>query len=411
MRVTGKNQEQKPARNLRREARRYDDKDQNAVALGCHSCADRAVCGGLHRARDSYSCADDCCGRPETCDMVCLKRPEAFVDFVREINTFELGNVPRTAARPMPALPAYVPMIYHHGSREGRLEIEAVGVPLHQLYSRRDGRLLRPSRAAIAEEFGIADDAKILAVGSGEDKPIEAWWGLGPKRTEVIARLRDIGIDAVTSPNYSVFTDVPRYNDLANIKRIAIAWQEILDGGLPCGLHINARTERDYERLAMEFIEPRPEVTDVSFEFGTGAGRQRRQGFHTQELIGLAAAISRPLHLTMVGGILALPRLAPAFSTLTYIDTSAFMKAVYRQRLREGNDLEIVVSTELTEAGAPIDEMLASNANVMRRLVERTINVSRLNALHAGSERKLETPGKVTSATTAPISARAAGRK
>jgi hypothetical protein len=39
--------------------------------------------------------------------------------------------------------------------------------------------------------------------------------------------------------------------------------------------HLNARTPQDYRRLA-EFIDGRAEVTDVSFEFGTG--RHGRSG-------------------------------------------------------------------------------------------------------------------------------------
>lgn len=410
MRLTGKNQQQEITRSRRREARRYDEKDQNSLAIGCFKCPDRTSCGGLHRRRDSYSCMDDCCGKPDSCDLVCLNRPPAFVEYMREINGFTLDNVPRAPVLPVPALPSYVPMIYHNSRREKPLEIEAAAVPLHELYNRRDGSLRYTTRAVMAAAFGVCEDAKIIAIGSDQDKPIETWWGLSSKRVELIARLKEIGIDAVTSPNYSVFTDVPRYNDLANIKRILIAWQQIVVGGLPGGLHINGRTENDYERLTA-FVERRPEANSISFEFGTGAGRLSRQGFHSDQLVRLAQTVSRPLHLTTVGGLLALRRLAPAFPSLTYIDTSAFMKAVYRQRLREGNDLKIVKSTEITEAGAPIDELLASNIDVMRRFIERIINVSRLRSLAGGN---VPTPGNLGTAASAqavPPSTQVVGRR
>ena len=104
-----------------------------------------------------------------------------------------------------------------------------------------------------------------------------------------------------------------------NIKRIAKAWQEFVSGGLRCALHLNARTTRDYQRLA-EFIKAREEVTNVVFEFGTGAKWPGRQEFHLRHLAWLAAHVGRPLHLTMVGGMNAIPALAqssPGSPTLT----------------------------------------------------------------------------------------------
>ncbi|WP_216073550.1 hypothetical protein, partial [Acinetobacter baumannii] len=80
------------------------------------------------------------------------------------------------------------------------------------------------------------------------------------------------------------------------------------------------------------------EVTDVAFEFKTGAAWRTRLRFHLEELTQLAGRVSRPLHFVMIGGINAIPVLAPAFDRLTYIDTSAFMNSVYRQRLYLNNE-------------------------------------------------------------------------
>src|SRR5207249_4165551 len=57
------------------------------------------------------------------------------------------------------------------------------------------------------------------------------------------------GKDAIVS----MFLDVPRWDNLHNMKRIALCWSELVSRGLPTSLHLNARTDRDWERW-IEFI-------------------------------------------------------------------------------------------------------------------------------------------------------------
>jgi hypothetical protein len=51
-----------------------------------------------------------------------------------------------------------------------------------------------------------------------------------------------------TTPNYSLFVDRPRWDDLHAMKRIAIVHGEFLEAGMPGALHVNGRTDRDFER-------------------------------------------------------------------------------------------------------------------------------------------------------------------
>lgn len=91
-----------------------------------------------------------------------------------------------------------------------------------------------------------------------------------------------------------------------NMKRIGTAWQEFVGRGLPGAYHLNARTVHDYRRLA-SFIDARDEVTDVAFEFGTGAAWPQRRGFHLDQLVQLAKRVGHPLNLVMIGGASPFP--------------------------------------------------------------------------------------------------------
>jgi hypothetical protein len=303
---------------------------------------------------------------------MCPNNRLVFRDRMREINGLELDNLPRAEPCAASALSSYIPSLYHGNRRALPLDVDAVALPLRRFY-RLDGQLRFISRAAIEATFGIGPHTRLVLIGSGRDKPIEDWWKLSQLRMPVLSGLRALGVALITGPNYSMFTDEVRYNDMHAMKRIGTTWQEIVAAGIPGAYHLNARTPHDYRRLAA-FIAERPEVTDVAFEFKTGAAWRTRLRFHLAELAQLAARVGRPLHLVLIGGMTALPALAPAFSRVTYIDTSAFMNSVHRQRLYLGNDGKMKKVSELTLTGQPIDDLLVENIATMRARVETLLN-------------------------------------
>jgi hypothetical protein len=365
-----------PTRALRRQSRRWVDEEQETMAMGCPGCIEFGPCGGIFTKQQGVDCLANCCGKPEDCQSACPRNLREYQRRMREMNTFDLANIPRHAPIARPNLPTFVPLIYHGNSHRQPLELDAAAIFFHELYRRRDGSLRLSTRAEIEKRFGLAPGTKIILVGSGPDAPIEAWWGLSARRREIIQFFVDQGFELATSPNYSLFTDVPRFDDLYNIKKVAKAWQEFGDCGQACALHINARTRRDYERFA-EFVAERAEITNVSVEFGTGAGYPTRMPYHRRYLAALGRTAPRSLHLTMVGGVNAIPMLAAAFNALTFIDTSAFINAVQRQRLYLNNHGKIEKVDVQTEEGAPLDELLRSNIQIMRNRIEKLVTEAR----------------------------------
>ncbi|QEX15869.1 hypothetical protein FRZ44_11570 [Hypericibacter terrae] len=291
---------------------------------------------------------------------------------MREVNGLELDNLPHAKPCAAPVLPTYIPYIYHGNRRIKPLDLDAVALPLRRFYHH-DGRPRFSSRHEVESTFGIAPRTRIVLVGSGRDKAIEAWWKLSERRLPLLRALGALGVTLITGPNYSLFTDEVRYNDMHAMKRIGVTWQEIVALGIPSTYHLNARTPHDYRRLAA-FIEVRPEVTDVAFEFKTGATWRKRLGFHLAALAELASHVDRPLHLTMLGGINAIPLLARAFDRVTYIDSSAFMNSVKRQRLYIDNGDKMKKVRELTLDGQSIDDLLQDNITMMRARVEAKLS-------------------------------------
>src|SRR5438552_280548 len=202
---------------------------------------------------------------------------------------------------------------------------------LHGVIQRHNGETRYADKKELAKGFSFGTDVRVILTGTASDPPLERWRSLGAQRRERIRDLRHLGVALVTIPNYSLFVDQPRWDDLHSLKRIAIVHEEFLREGMPAALHLNARTDRDWERWT-EYITARPEVTHIAFEFATGAGWALRTQWHLGKLSRLAEKVGRPLHLVVRGGIKFLPALTRDLSDVTLLESSLFMKTKSRQR-------------------------------------------------------------------------------
>ena len=365
--VPSVDKEQALGRSLRRQRRLWHDGGNNTPSLGCGVCPDRDTCGGLRIQRAFYDCLDNCCRLPETCDAVCRTAPREFALRVREIGGFEFDNVPDAVRLVEPSLPTVVPVLYHGSSRETPFIAGAVGLSLYAIIARHHGAERYDDAGSVANAFRFRAGTPVILSGTAKDAPVERWWSLGPGRLAAIRKLRDLGVVLVTTPNFSLFTDRPRWDDMHSMKRIAITHEEFLREGMVSALHLNARTERDWERWT-EYILQRREVTHVAFEFATGAGRVGRINWHADQLAKLASGVGRPLHLIVrkcSGNVLG--GLASAFAQTTVLDTTSFIKTVRRQRAVETESGRIEWKACPTVPNAPIDELLAHNWSVVSR--------------------------------------------
>ena len=355
-------------RDLCHERRLWYDSATGTESLGCATCRDRETCGGLRVQVPLFDCLHLCCGNTQDCDRVCPNHPD-FVERVREVRTFSLDNVPRGPVLSAPELPHLVPMIYRGTGRNNHPPVDSVALSLYSQFHRRSARPRYRSKCSLSKTFVVPPNAVILVSGIDRDRSVERWWQLGEKvRLEIIRAMIDSGVGLITTPNFSLFTDRPRHDNLHAMKRIAIVHEEFLRLGMPSALHVNGRTDTDFRRWA-DYIATRPEVTHIAYEFTTGTSWNGRRGHHAAWLVGLARAVARPLNLILRGGTSHIPMLASAFSELTFIDTSIFMKTMKRQRAYVRMDNTIGWESYPTRQGAPLDSLFDMNL----RLVEARI--------------------------------------
>lgn len=345
----------------------WNDRNLHPKALGCMVCPQANVCGGLHVRKSIFDCSDYCCGGLPHCDFVCKKNIKLFVDRVREVKGFSLENVPRATPVLAKQLPMFVPVIFNGYTRSQGFEAPTVYLPFSAIFDRRKPSLRFQSYDEVLNHFRVGADTRLLLVGTEKDKQVEHWWAFSDGRIQLIQDIRNLGIEMVTTPNFSVMMNVPRTDDMYSMKRIAIVHEEFLRGGLRAALHLNARTETDWERW-IEYIANREEIQDVSFEFTTGAGRPGRVAWYIEHLCDLSKNVPHKLHLTVrAAPVEYMGELVGCFDGVTFLDTNAFIKTMKRKRailsFRDGLDW----TDNLTTTNQEVDDLLNENWCVMQR--------------------------------------------
>ena len=352
-----------------------DDPQANSMALGCAVCPDKPTCGGLCLSASLLDCLEHCCGDPSNCTRVCANNPLRYAPQMQEINGFALDNVKRAPIYQAAFADEIAPLVYHGGRRNLAAPGSIFALRVSDLvdFKRREVRF--PTRQQLSQAFHINAEAQIILTGVNHDHLIEPWWMLGDARLGLIEQLKNLGITAVTTPNFSLVLDHPRTDDLHAIKRIAITFAEFQQAGIPTALHPNGRTDRDFQRWA-RFIAEREEISLLAYEFITGPGTVFRRRFHLDSLAKLAAAIDRPLDIVVRGDPHLIPFLREHFRRVIYIDTTAFMKTLKRQKAHRHSNSGLKWVPAPTAHGQHIDGLYAHNLHEQRQFLRATYYAS-----------------------------------
>lgn len=354
-----------PSRHFPHPQRLWDDPIRHTLALGCPTCLDRELCGGVHTDAGVMDCRDLCSCQDKTkCDMVCRFNPRLFAERMCEVDGLSFDKVGRVPARGIPSLPLIVPLIDHRYRRAFRVKEPVVALSLYDVINMATGEVNVHSREELAERFLVPADAAVILTGVDKDGPIERWWELS-NRPAILTALERLNIALVTTPNYSVLLDVPRTDNLHAMKRIFLAWTEMTAMGLRTALHLNARTEQDFRRWADLIIE-RTEIQIISFEFATGCGRGERIDWHVDQLCKLADSVGRPLTLVIRGGGRKASLLRQHYAYVTLLETEAFARALRRRRAYFTENGRLKWAANPTPKGSPLDELLAHNIAAVR---------------------------------------------
>lgn len=347
-----------------------------ARSLGCSRCPELRVCGGLSIDAPVFNCMEFCCGTPNTCRrQACPNRGDYSV-FVNEVGGLELNRFVQNVRAPR-ALPFYIPCLLDRGSISGPLQLPVVALPIYSIVEPSTGLSRFKSREELLTHFRVDTRARLVVTSTGKDKYLERFWtALRPKTTaESLKALRP---DLIATPNFSLYCDTVRHDNLVSMKRIAFSFEAFANAGLPVALHVNSRTEQDFVRWT-EYVASSPHISVLTYEFGTGGKSSARHRWHAEQLVQLAARITRPLTLLVRGGAALLPEFAKSYSQVIFLDTTALMKARHRRR---GSNVhgKTVWRSVRTAPNDTIDAIFLHNVRVRRSMTRALLQSSPVKA-------------------------------
>ncbi len=333
---------------------------QEFVAAGCQRCALLQQCGGMRNERALLTCIDQFCNCDGDCDNVCPNHPE-YAKRVREIGGFGTHRMGPPQQRDV-RLPVYVPLIHHGYCRHSKLNVEAVAICPYDFLKLENGRYVSRvnDQVSLRQKFKISDHSKLILCGTAKDKPLERYWShrRRDKTMDVIAQVKPC---LYIAPNFSMFLDVPRHDNLFNIKRQLLCISELSAAGVSVVPHISATMPKDWSNWR-SFLDEHIEIQHIAFNFQTGYSKPHVGSKALSLLFQLQQDLGRDLSLIMIGGSQFLSAATMHFSRLTVIDSTPFMKSFMRRRLiLNGTGKQTWVKYP-TKLGTPIDHLLHMNA-------------------------------------------------
>ncbi len=342
------------------------------------SCGARLQIGG---------CFANCgvtCDR-STCDWTCPEN-ERYVSRMREVGGALISPV-RTLRAPDEELPPYVPMIRHEYKLRQPLLPPVVALPTFQIIKRKGSSYGDhvQGAAALRQRFHLAPETAVLLTSVATDDHLEGYWHARTAH-DVPRKLAEMGVSAITTPNFSFFDDAPRIHTLWNRRRLAIVAEELSDAGVGVIPHLNALTQHDWNHWA-EVLRAQPQLRMVAKEFQTGLddGTAGRHAF--ERLLWLQDKVGRDLHPVLIAGSRFLERLARHFKSFTIVDSVPFMRAMHRHGCRAvgHRNLKLCWEGRTTPPGEPLDSLYEDSLREYQNWVSARISSGRSSA-SGGSE-------------------------
>ena len=332
----------------------------------CKKCPAYSRCGGLvvNGEEDLFGCMHRCQNCHEhnvDCPFACPNNPQRFVRLVYEVGVLDYRPQTQINGPTVVGFPFFAPQIYHASRRFKPLVTDAVTIGIADLLARTKGR-------KVHDAFCLDPETRVIGLGVAKDHELEKWWG---DRNGVVEQLSSMGLDAVTVPNFSIFSNAPMQQSLLSIARLHHFSEALSAAGIATVPHIYAETDVHWERWA-EVLKEQPKVTMIAMEFQTGLRIKEKALPYIQRLVDLQERIGRSLHLIAVGGTQHRTDLRTAFrDRLTLTDATSFMKT-FRRIKADGPDGDVRFPME---RGDDLAELLQINITAREKRLRKGVPV------------------------------------
>jgi hypothetical protein len=294
--------------------------------------------------------------------MACFRSPN-ITKVVRDAGGFGIDQHWHLTQAPH-VLPDYIPHIGHRSGRSKPLPCRDVALTTYDVLAAgsKSGRHLS-TPVELRDHFKISRRARVLSLSIAKDNRLENYWKHELSR-RLPQRLAALGIQYVTTPNYSLPLNVPRTEHLVNIRRSVVCGERMSLAGLSVIPHLNAMTQADWD-CWRDFLRDHPQIHYVALEFQTGLRVKQKAMWHLSQLLNLQESLARQLHVVAVGGGRHLCYLAE-FPAVTIVDSGPFIRTLKRRRVDHQNGKWAITATA---EGESVHDLLHHNVRICGRTV------------------------------------------
>ena len=279
-----------------------------ACGLDCDRCPAAARCGktpnfclaGRHRDGGTD---DDRCATCQDSPLLRMKVRQAVMD--------SLGGLDLVWPRPVRHhqvrdLPVHLPVLIQ--AYADPVEIPWVTLHVGRVFGITGRELTPKHRQPLRQVYRLSPTTKLALEGYVEDRVLEGLWA---NRRVVIQQLRGLGFDLILAPNFSVWYDHSRFEQLLQQRRSFIFYHQLIEAGLPAIPDVGWSLFEPDGRLWAAWVNRQPDLRAVSlFCGGRKVHASRRALRETIEDIALFHQAVRPDVTFVLGGIHAPERLA-----------------------------------------------------------------------------------------------------
>jgi hypothetical protein len=354
---------------MTREAKRRAELRPHGITnVPCRTCEFFKTCGGIQTDRPLLDCFHETCCKKNDCDRLC-PNTDNFLPLLREVN----GDLNVDSLGPFPqatiALPRYIPVIDHGYRRKQPLDWPFVAIDTYEIFKNKKGKYeaIAETPEGLREAFKLSPATRIVLRGVASDPPLEEYWEFH-RTARPAEQLAKLGISLAVGPNFSMFLNVPRTDNLFNRKRHLMCLSELAAAGISVAPHLGANTPADWQFWGA-YLKKHLSIFYVAMEFETGnrTPKEGRKAIH--DLANLQQSLGRELHPLLIAATQFADLAARNFERFTLIDSNPFLKTMFRR----GFDPAAVGSRWVkssTPNGMPLDDLLLENISRYSRFVE-----------------------------------------
>lgn len=229
----------------------------------CQSCSQDYLCLARSTGR---GCRE---GGPPHPSLLHPTHPD-WLPRITQLNGLDLDTI-QSVGQTIPLLPRYIPRIRLNAEHPQARRVAALALSLREV--RALAARMRETNLSAKALLGLPQQGMLVVLGFENDGFLEKAWSI-PRRRQLLAAIKDVAPDFAVAWSYSVWHrhaqgwDYPRIEQVYNIKRSLVIFQNLQSLGIPAIPHVYWGDRSDLDRW-IAWLTYNPSVSTIAVDLQT----------------------------------------------------------------------------------------------------------------------------------------------